>query len=137
MVRDTFVDTAPSGYNKDSANPKRPGFKQNALMLYAWIAGLATNALLDFAEQLPSNWRRRHPRTLRRWFFETPAQLYLGKDTLIVALNPGHMLPVWRELIERVNHAALRIPWLDNPRLVLSLDTAAAQTMRKLDMIHI
>ena len=34
LLHDAYVDTAPSGYNKQSPNPKRPGFKTNALTLY-------------------------------------------------------------------------------------------------------
>ena len=81
MLHDIYVDTAPSGYNKQSRNPDRPGFKQNALMLFGWLAALATNHLLTLTESLPTRFCRAHPRTLRRWFLCIPAELYLGKDS--------------------------------------------------------
>jgi len=123
MLHDIHVDTAPSGYSKQSRDPDRPGFKQNALTLYSWLAALATNALLALTERLPQRFRRAHPRTLRRWFLNTPANLYLGQDTLIVSLRPRRMLAVWRTLIAWANRRNTRIPWLDNRQLILSIDT--------------
>lgn len=55
MLHDIHVDTAPSGYNKRSSQPHRPGFQQNSLTLYAWIAALATNALQAFSLLLPAS----------------------------------------------------------------------------------
>lgn len=122
MLHDIHVNTAPSGYNKQSSDPARPGFKQNALALFGWLAGLATNALLEFSEQLPQRFLRAQPRTLRRWFLCVPADLYLGDDTLIVLLRPKRLRSVWRALIEHANRRHTRIPWLENRRLILSLD---------------
>jgi hypothetical protein len=126
MLHDIHVDTAPSGYNKRSRHPERPGFQQNALTLYGWIAALATNALLSFSLLLPERFHRAHPRTLRRWFLFTPADLFLGQDTLIVLLKPKRFLPLWQFLIQRANQRHTRIPWLDNRRLILSLDAPPA-----------
>lgn len=125
MLHDAYVDTAPSGYEKKSPNPDRPGFKQNALTLYAWVAALATNTLLDFTKLLPDRFRHAHPRTLRRWFLQTPADIFLGDDTLIVLLKPKRFTDTWQALVKRANRRALRIPWMDNRRLVLSLDAAS------------
>ena len=122
MLHDIYVDTAPSGYNKQSRDPERPGFKQNALSLYAWIAALATNALLAFTDLLPKRFHRAHPRTLRRWFLNTPADLYLGAGTLIVCLKPRRLHPLWRTLVAMANRRNTRIPWLENRRLILSLE---------------
>ena len=122
MLHDIYVDTAPSGYNKQSRNPERPGFKKNALTLYGWIAALATNALLKLTEHLPERFYRAHPRTLRRWFLNTPADLYLGDGTLIVCLKPRRLRNLWSVLLAVANRRRTRIPWLDNRRLILSLD---------------
>ncbi len=126
MLHDIHVDTAPSGYNKRSSQPERPGFQQNSLTLYAWIAALATNALQAFSLLLPNQFHRAHPRTLRRWFLFTPAELFLGHDTLIVLLKPKRLLPLWNFLIQRANQRNTRIPWLDNRRLILSLEPPPA-----------
>ena len=122
MLHDIHVNTAPSGYNKRSRDPKRPGFKQGALSLFGWIAALVTNALLEFSQTLPERFHRAHPRTLRRWFLFTPADIYLGRDTLIVSLRPKRLRGVWQTLIAQANRRHTRIPWMDNRRLILSLD---------------
>ena len=58
-----YVDTAPSGYNKQSKDPARPSFLRNALTLYGWVTGLATNLLQDWSLSLPASFHRAHPRT--------------------------------------------------------------------------
>ena len=122
MLHDIYVDTAPSGYNKRSTHPERPGFQKNALSLYAWVAALATNLLLDFTTRLPKRFLRAQPRTLRRWFLFAHAELFLGKDSLIVLVRPKRLHSVWQKLIEYANRRNTRIPWMDNRRLILSLD---------------
>lgn len=136
MLHDAYVDTASSGYDKNSPNPNKPGFKQNAITLYGWTAGLATHALQSLAETLPSGFRRAHPRTLRRWFLNTPAALFLGNDTLIVALQPRRNCDLWHNLIAPINQASYRIPWLEHRRLVLSLDRDALVARRKMELIR-
>lgn len=128
MLHDAYVDTAPSGYNKESTNPRRPGFRQNALTLYAWIAALATNALDAFTTALPAHLLPRrlklahaHPRTLRRWLLTTPAEIYQTTETLIVLLAPRHLRPLWEHLAARANTRPARIPWMDDRRLIISL----------------
>jgi hypothetical protein len=122
LLHDTFVDTVPSGYNKKSRDLKRPGFLQNAVTLYSWIAGLATNALEELSRQLPTRWHHAHPRTLRRWLFAVPAEMYLGSRTLIVLLRPMKLVKLWPSLIQLINQRVVRIPWMENRRLILSLD---------------
>lgn len=122
MLHDAFVDTAPSGYNKKSTNPRRPGFKQNALTLYAWIAALATNALDDLTQVLPKPFLHAHPRTLRRWLFNVKADIFLGNGTLLVTLKPKRLRALWLFLVRRANRHPVRIPWMDNRRLILSID---------------
>lgn len=123
LLHDAFVDTAPSGYNKKSKNIRRPGFKQNALTLYTWVAALATNALEAFTRTLPKSWTflHAHPRTLRRWIYNIDADLFLGKDTLIVMLQPRRLHRLWHQLVRAANRHPIRIPWLENRRLILSL----------------
>lgn len=125
LLHDAYVDTAPSGYDKQSRNLSRPGFKQNALTIYAWVAALATNVLETFADSLPAEFRHAHPRTFRRWLFSAPADLYLTKNTLVVLLDsirPRHLRPVFESLIDATNRRRIRIPWLANRRLVLSME---------------
>lgn len=136
MLHDAYVDTASSGYDKNSSNPDRPGFKQNAITLYGWTAALATHALRSLADTLPAGFRRAHPRTLRRWFLSTPAALFLGNGTLIVALQPRRNCDLWQHLIAPINQAAYRIPWLENRRLILSLDRDALLARRKMELIR-
>ena len=136
MLHDSHIDTAVSGYNKKSSNPARPGFQQAAITLYAWTVALATHALADLTNMLPPAFRRAHPRTLRRWFLHTPAALFLGQGTLIVALQPRSMLQTWQLIIDRINRSRFRIPWLDNRCLVLAIERNALPDVRKLDSIR-
>ena len=122
MLHDAFVDTAPSGYNKSSSNPRRPGFQQNALTIYAWVAALATNALDELTTRLPASFDHAHPRTLRRWLLNMKADIFLGNDTLIVLLKPKRLRSLWEFLVRRANRNPVRIPWMENRRLILSLD---------------
>jgi hypothetical protein len=112
LLHDAYVDTAASGYNKHSRNPDRPGFRKNALTLYAWVAALATNILALHTHTLPGRNVNAHPRTVRRWFLNIPADLYLGNDTLIVALRPRRFRDWWRRRIEPLNARGVRLPWL-------------------------
>lgn len=129
LLHDAFVDTAPSGYNKKSQNVRRPGFRQNAITLYAWIAALATNALDAFTRLLPKPFLHAHPRTLRRWIFNIEADLFLGNDTLIVLLHPRRLRSLWQRLVQRANRHPVRIPWLENRRLILALDPGAVSSL--------
>jgi hypothetical protein len=125
LVHDLFVDAAPSGYVKQSPNPERPGFRQNALTLYAWLAALAAGALASLSRALPLGARERHPRTLRRWLLQVPADLFLGRNTLLVVLYPRHLRALWHQLVGNANRRPVRIPWMDNRTLILSLDLPA------------
>ena len=128
MLHDALVDTAPSGYDKRSGNPKRPGFQQNALSLYAWLCGLATDALERLSRRLGQRFRHAHPRTLRRYFLCIPAQLYLlGPDRLLVVLRVTRLRPLWEALCRRANRDPVRIPWLQNRKLLLCLDKKIAR----------
>ena len=121
LLHDAFIDTAPSGYNKRSPDPDRPGFRKNALTLYAWLAGLAVNTLKSFTESLPKRYRLAHPRTLRRWWLNVHADLYLGKGTLIVVMRPRWFRGWWAKKIERLNAKKIRVPWMDDRLVIYSL----------------
>ncbi len=121
LLHDAFVDTAPSGYNKKSRNVRRPGFQQNAITLYAWLAALAANSLDVFTKSLPTRFLHAHPRSLRRWFFNVDADIFLGDDTLIVEIHPRRLRSLWLHLVQAANRRPVRIPWLDNRRLILAL----------------
>jgi hypothetical protein len=128
LEHDLYVDAAPSGYVKRSPNPERPGFRQNALTLYTWLAALAAQALATLSEHLPGASRARHPRTVRRWLLLVPAELYRGEGTLVVLLQPGRLCALWQRLVERANRHPVRIPWMDDRKLLLSLDPPPLST---------
>ncbi|HKP60877.1 MAG TPA: hypothetical protein VJV78_29310 [Polyangiales bacterium] len=71
-----------------------------------------------------------------RWFLHTPAALFLGQGTLIVALQPRAMLQTWQLLIDRINRSRFRIRWLDNRRMVLAIERNAVPDVRKLHSIR-
>ncbi len=121
MLHDAFVDTAPSGYNKKSSNPDRPGFRPNAITLYAWVTALAVNAMTLLTHSLPERYRYAHPRTIRRWWLNVHADLYLGNGTLIVLLYPNWFRRWWQQSVKRFNAKNVRVPWMDDRRVILSL----------------
>ena len=123
LLHDAFVDTVPSGYNKLSPNPDKPGFRKNAITLYAWLAGLAVNALRSFTDVLPPQFKFAHPRTLRRWWLSFPADLYLSDKALFVVLRPRWHRDWWQERILHLNAQKIRIPWLGERLLLYALDT--------------
>lgn len=122
LLHDAFVDTVPSGYSKQSSNPDRPGFRKNAVTLYAWLAGLAVNALTDFSASLPVRFKWAHPRTLRRWWFNFPADLYLTDRALFVVLHPRWFRSFWEQKVEQLNAKKVRIPWMNDRLVLYSLD---------------
>lgn len=121
MLHDAFVDTVPSGYNKQSKNPDRPGFRRNAITLYAWVTGLAVNTLKSLTSELPKRFRLAHPRTLRRWFLNMRADLYLSKKCLFIIMRPRWFRGWWAKKVERLNKRNIRVPWMDDRLCVYSL----------------
>jgi hypothetical protein len=128
LLHDAFVDTVPSGYSKHSLDPDRPGFRKNAMLLYAWLAGLAVNALTAFSSSLPARFTWAHPRTLRRWWFNFPADLYLTDRALFVVLHPRWFRSWWKQTVEQLNAKKLRIPWMDDRLVLYSLDAPLPQS---------
>ena len=135
LLHDAFVDTAASGYNKQSRDPKRPGFLQNAVTLYAWICGLCTDALERLGTSLGVRFVHAHLRTLRRYWLCIPAQMYLlGTDRFLVVLQVKRLRSLWEVLIQRANADPVRIPWLENRKLLLALEEK--KTRRKSAFIN-
>ena len=97
--------------------------------MIGWLLALVYNAVGDLGVQLADRYHRAHVATLRRTFFNRPGKLYLTPEALIVHLDPfggqEELVPV----IDGVNAAHCRLPWLDNRRLVLSL-TPGGQAQR-------
>jgi len=120
-VHDLFVDAVPCGYDKESPDRKRPRFHRGSLQMIGWLVALMYNAVADLAKTLGHDHVGDHVRTLRRKFFNRPGQLYETPEALIVCLDPfkgqNELLPV----IDELNAANHRLPWLGNRRLVMSL----------------
>ena len=122
LLHDAFVDTVPSGYYKKSPNPDRPGFRRNAITLYAWVTGLAVNVLTAFTAGLPKRFKLAQPRTLRRWWLNFPADLYLTDAALFVVLHPRWFRGWWERKVEQLNAQQIRVPWLAERLVLYSLD---------------
>ena len=101
LLHDAFVDTAPSGYNKQSRNPKQPGFLQNALSSVRLdlqpghrCLGAPGPTVGSTASCMPTLG------LIRRYFLCIPAELYLlGTDRLLVVLRVKRLRPLWEALM--------------------------------------
>jgi hypothetical protein len=121
-VHDAFVNQARCGYDKESPDRKRPRFCRGPLQMIGWLTALLYNACGDFAAELGWAWQGSFIRTLRRTFFNQPAELYCTPTSVIVYFDQqfnyqSDLLPI----IDRINFEQLRIPWMDDRLLVLSL----------------
>lgn len=121
-VHDAFLNAARCGYDKDSPDRKRPGFCRGPLQMIGWLVALLYNACADFAAQLGSGWDGAFIRTLRRTFFNLPGKLYCTPTAVIVYFDrefreQADVLP----MIDHINAQHLRIPWMDDRLLVLSV----------------
>jgi hypothetical protein len=125
QVHDLFLDCVPCGYDKDSPDPKRPRWHRGPLQMMGWLAALLYNALMDLSLYLPERWWDAHVGTLRRLLINRPGQLYVTAEAVIVYFDrfPGQEMLV--PLIDAVNEEHVRLPWLGDRRLVLSLMPAA------------
>ena len=121
LVHDAFVDTAASGYDKDSPDVEHPRFDEGALSFSGWMAAHVVNVVSALTQRLPQAFHRAHLRTIRRWFFAVPGDIYLGSGTVIVLLHPRRLHATWEELILWTNRRRIRVPWLEDRRLVLSM----------------
>lgn len=121
-VHDAFLNAARCGYDKDSPDRKRPGFRRGPLQMIGWLVALLYNACGDFTAELGSHWEGTFLRTLRRKFFNRPGKLYCTPTSVIVYFDrqfrqQDDLLP----MIDRINAEHHRIPWMDNRLLVLSV----------------
>lgn len=121
-VHDAFLNAARCGYDKDSPDRKRPRFCRGPLQMIGWLIGLFFNACADFAKELGPDWEGSFIRTLRRTFFNQPGNIYCTPTAVIVYFDrelnhQADLLPV----IDRINAEHLRIPWMDDRLLVLSV----------------
>lgn len=120
-VYDEYLDAAPCGYDKESADPKRPGFQRGGLQMIGWLVALVYNAVADLAEELEGDYRGTHVRTLRRMFFNRSGTLYQTPEALIVSLDPFRGQEALTGVIDNFNEERHRLPWLNNRPVVLSL----------------
>jgi hypothetical protein len=120
-VQDEFLDAVPCGYDKDSPDRSRPRFHRGPLQLIGWLVALVYNAVADWTDGLPREYRHMHVQTIRRTFFNRPGQLVGTPTSLLVQLDPFAGQEVLEPTIDAFNAAQHRLPWLENRRLVLSL----------------
>jgi hypothetical protein len=120
-VHDEFMNAAPNGYDKDSPNRQRPGFHRGPLQMIGWLLALVYNAIGDLGVRLADRYHGAHVDTLRRTFLNRPGQLYCTPEALIVYLDPFKDQEELQPLADEINAQQLRIPWLEDRRLVLSL----------------
>jgi hypothetical protein len=121
-VYDEFLDAVPCGYDKESPDPKRPRFQRGPLQMIGWLVALVYNSVADFAEGLVGDFQGSHVRTLRRLFFNRPGTLYETPEALIVHVDRFGGQEALLPLVDAFNAAGHRLPWLENRRVVISLE---------------
>ena len=121
QVHDLFADAVPCGYDKESADRKRPGFHRGPLQMMGWLVALMYNAVADLTKELGQDHWGDHVETVRRQYFNRPGQIYETPEAVIVYLDPFAGQEELVTLIDDLNAGHHRIPWLDNRRLVMSL----------------
>jgi hypothetical protein len=126
-VHDEFLNALPCGYDKESPQPQRPRWQRGPLQLLGWLAALLYNALADLRLDLPEPWDRAQVGTLRRWLLNRPGQLYVTEAAVIVYFERFGGQERAIPLIDAVNAQQVRLPWLGNRLLVLSLMPADAR----------
>jgi hypothetical protein len=120
-VHDEMLDAVPCGYDKDSPDPKRPGWQRGGLQMIGWLVALVFNAVAKMAVELAEDYSDSHVRTLRRTFLNRPGTLYQTPEALIVNLDPFSGQEALVPLIDEFNLQGHRLPWLENRRLVVCL----------------
>lgn len=127
QVHDEFLNAVPCGYDKESPNPQRPRWQRGPLQMLGWLAALLYNALADLRLSLPEPWCRAQVGTLRRLLVNRPGQLYVTATAVIVYFEPFRGQELAVPLIDAVNERRVRVPWLGNRLLVLSVMPAGAR----------
>jgi len=120
-VHDLGLNAVPCGYDKESPDRQRPRFHRGPLQMMGWLVALVYNAAADLAESLGKDHFGDHVQTLRRKFFNRPGLLYETPEALIVYLDPFKGQNELQPVIDELNAAQHRLPWLANRRLVMSL----------------
>jgi hypothetical protein len=120
-VHDEGLNASPHGYDNESPNRQRPRFQRGPLQMIGWLLALVYNAIGDLTRQLPDRFLDAHVATLRRSFFNRPGQIYCTPTAVIVYLDPFPGQGALQPLLDEVNEQQVRLPWLENRRLVLSL----------------
>lgn len=120
-VHDEMLDSVPGGYDKESADPKRPGWQRGGLQMIGWLVALVYNAMANVATELSGDFSGSQVKTLRRTFLNRPGTLYQTPEALIVNLDSFRGQEALLPIIDEVNGQGRRLPWLGNRRLVVSL----------------
>jgi len=93
--------------------------------MIGWLIALVYNAVGDFASALAGDFEGCHVRTLRRMFFDRPGTLYETPEALIVHLDPFGGQEVLVPVVDALNAARHRLPWLENRQMIVSLTPPA------------
>jgi hypothetical protein len=125
-VHDLAGDAVPCGYDKESPDPQRPRWHRGPLQMMGWLTALLYNAMMDLSLRLAESWWHAHVGTLRRSLINRPGQVYVTAAAVIVSFDAFRGQEMLVTLIDEVNDQRVRLPWLGNRLLVLSLMPHAA-----------
>jgi hypothetical protein len=124
-VYDEYLDAVPSGYDKESRDPRRPGWQRGGMQMVGWLVALVYNAVANLAEELAGDYGDSHIKTLRRRFFNRAGTLYQTPKALIVNLEPFRGQEALIPVIDEFNSLGHRLPWLEDRQVVLCLTPRA------------
>ena len=99
--------------------------------MIGWLLALAYNAIGDLGVRLADRYHGAHVDTLRRSFLNRPGQLYCTPEAFIVYLDAFKDQEELQPLADEMNAQQLRIPWLENRRLLLSLTPRHSTSQRE------
>jgi hypothetical protein len=89
--------------------------------MIGWLMALVYNAVADSAAGLAGDFVGCHARTLRWMFFTRPRQLNVTPEALVVYPDPFEGQEALVPVVDPVNGAGHRLPWLEDRRVVMSL----------------
>ena len=127
---DEGLDAVPWGYDQRSPDPKRPRSQRGPLQRLGWLVALVYNAVADLSLRLPEVWWNAHVGTLRRLLINRPGQVYVTGAAVVVYFDRFRGLEMLTPLIDEVNEQHVRLPWLGDRLLVLSLMPPAGARAR-------
>ena len=127
MVHDLYLNALPKSYPK---NPKtdKPRFMSKAVWLIGWMKGLAYNALAQFREQLPSEFRNVTIGTILRKFILRPATIQITSEAVVVRFDYFKGQEALFSYCQELNNRKIPIPWLKNR--ILRFEFEAAHPLR-------